>query len=153
MRPTLALFEDVFQNDAAVAAPLPARPRVAFVVHGAVTIAGRAYGDGEAWCGEDAIAPRAGAAGATVWRWELAAAGQMPESAPGLRSLPKLAVPLVITHPLVPRRHRWCSAGMRRDELERLSKDELIELVLRLQRPAKTSRTSVSVNIVVACLS
>jgi hypothetical protein len=94
MRPTLALFEDVFQNDAAVAAPLPARPRVAFVVHGAVAIAGRAYGDGEAWCGEDAIAPRAGAAGATVWRWELAAAGQMPESAPGLRSLPKLAVPL-----------------------------------------------------------
>ena len=28
---------------------------------------------------------------------------------------------------------------MQRDELERLSKDELIELVLRLQRPAKTS--------------
>ena len=36
----------------------------------------------------------------------------------------------------------WSSLGMRRDELERLSKDELIELVLRLQRPAKTSRTS-----------
>ena len=31
---------------------------------------------------------------------------------------------------------------MGRRELERLSKDELIELVLRLQRPAKTSRTS-----------
>src|SRR3954466_6641177 len=31
---------------------------------------------------------------------------------------------------------------MSRDELERLSKDELIDLVLRLQRPAKTSRTS-----------
>jgi transposase len=31
---------------------------------------------------------------------------------------------------------------MRRDELERLSKAELIELVLRLQRPAKTPRTS-----------
>ncbi len=31
---------------------------------------------------------------------------------------------------------------MGRSELERLSKDELIELVLRLQRPAKTSRTS-----------
>src|ERR1044071_8645863 len=31
---------------------------------------------------------------------------------------------------------------MSRDELERLSKDELIELVLRLQRPEKTSRTS-----------
>ncbi len=32
--------------------------------------------------------------------------------------------------------------GMGRSELERLSKDELIELVLRLQRPEKTSRTS-----------
>src|SRR5919199_3419359 len=31
---------------------------------------------------------------------------------------------------------------MQRDELERLSKEELIELVLRLQRPAKASRTS-----------
>jgi transposase len=31
---------------------------------------------------------------------------------------------------------------MSRDELERLSKGELIELVLRLQRPEKTSRTS-----------
>jgi len=31
---------------------------------------------------------------------------------------------------------------MGRSELERLSKDELIELVLRLQRPEKTSRTS-----------
>ncbi len=33
---------------------------------------------------------------------------------------------------------------MSRFDLERLSKDELIELVLRLQRPAKTSRTSSS---------
>jgi transposase len=31
---------------------------------------------------------------------------------------------------------------MQRDELERLSKAELIELVLRLQRPEKTPRTS-----------
>ena len=31
---------------------------------------------------------------------------------------------------------------MGRGELERLSKEELIELVLRLQRPQKTSRTS-----------
>src|SRR5919202_1693847 len=31
---------------------------------------------------------------------------------------------------------------MQRDELERLSKSELFELVLRLQRPEKTSRTS-----------
>jgi transposase len=31
---------------------------------------------------------------------------------------------------------------MGRGDLERLSKEELIELVLRLQRPEKTSRTS-----------
>ncbi len=31
---------------------------------------------------------------------------------------------------------------MSRSDLERLSKEELIELVLRLQRPEKTSRTS-----------
>ena len=31
---------------------------------------------------------------------------------------------------------------MSRGDLERLSKDELIELVLKLQRPAQTSRTS-----------
>jgi len=31
---------------------------------------------------------------------------------------------------------------MGRGELDRLSKEELIELVLRLQRPEKTSRTS-----------
>jgi hypothetical protein len=31
---------------------------------------------------------------------------------------------------------------MGRNDLERLSKEELIELVLRLQRPEKTSRTS-----------
>jgi transposase len=31
---------------------------------------------------------------------------------------------------------------MGRIDLERLSKEELIELVLKLQRPAKTSRTS-----------
>ena len=31
---------------------------------------------------------------------------------------------------------------MNRDDLERLSKEQLVELVLKLQRPAKTSRTS-----------
>lgn len=31
---------------------------------------------------------------------------------------------------------------MNRDDLQRLSKDDLIEIVLRLQRPDKTSRTS-----------
>ncbi|HSG37548.1 MAG TPA: IS66 family transposase, partial [Paracoccaceae bacterium] len=31
---------------------------------------------------------------------------------------------------------------MSRDDLEKLTKEELVELVLKLQRPAKTSRTS-----------
>jgi transposase len=31
---------------------------------------------------------------------------------------------------------------MNRDDLQRLSKEELIDLVLKLQRPEKTSRTS-----------
>ena len=31
---------------------------------------------------------------------------------------------------------------MQRSDLEKLSKDELVELVLKLQRPPKTSRTS-----------
>ena len=37
---------------------------------------------------------------------------------------------------------RCFNLGMQRGELERLSKAELVELVLRLQRPQKTSRTS-----------
>src|SRR5687768_2192393 len=37
---------------------------------------------------------------------------------------------------------RCFPACMGRSDLERLSKEELIELVLRLQRPQKTSRTS-----------
>lgn len=48
----------------------------------------------------------------------------------------------VTTHPLAADRHRRFSAQMQRNKLERLSKNELFELVLRLQRPAKTSRTS-----------
>jgi len=47
-----------------------------------------------------------------------------------------------ITHPLAAQVDRWFSALMGRSDLERLSKEELIELVLRLQRPEKTSRTS-----------
>src|ERR1700686_530844 len=47
----------------------------------------------------------------------------------------------VITHPL--RIGRVAdSIWMNRDDLQRLSKDDLIELVLRLQCPDKTSRTS-----------
>jgi len=43
-----------------------------FLVHGGVTIDGRALRDGEAWCGEDAATITAGGEGATCWRYEFA---------------------------------------------------------------------------------
>lgn len=42
-----------------------------FVVHGSISIAGRAYGDGEAWHGEGAMTLTPGKTGAVFWRWEL----------------------------------------------------------------------------------
>ena len=53
---------------------MPAMPRMVFVVHGAVTIDGRAFGDGETWFGEGPLAMTPGAAGVTCWRFELAPA-------------------------------------------------------------------------------
>ena len=73
MRPTLRLYEDVLANGAE--ASLPAQPRMIFVVHGSVAIADRNLGDGETFNGEAAIALKAGIAGATLWRFELAADG------------------------------------------------------------------------------
>src|SRR5262245_53659424 len=67
MAPLLRLIEDVLGNAADVA--WPAGARMIFVVHGSVTIARRTLGDGEAWHGEQEAALRAGAAGATLWRW------------------------------------------------------------------------------------
>jgi hypothetical protein len=73
MSAVLRLYEDVLANDCEVS--LPALPRMIFVVHGAVTIADRTLNDGEAWNGEGAVALKAGAPGATLWRWEMAAGG------------------------------------------------------------------------------
>jgi len=71
MAPVLALYEDVLADGAALA--LPAAARMIFLVHGGATIAGRALRDGEAWHGEGAATVHAGSAGATCWRFELAA--------------------------------------------------------------------------------
>jgi hypothetical protein len=71
MPPKLRLYEDVLANDCEM--PLPALPRMIFVVHGAVTIADRTLRDGEAWSGEGAVTLRSGREGATLWRWEMAA--------------------------------------------------------------------------------
>jgi hypothetical protein len=94
MAPTLALYEDVLANGAILA--LPALPRMIFLVHGGITIAERALTDGEAWQGEGAVTLTAGSAGATCWRFELAAApdGAGKRAITGVSSLLKLAARL-----------------------------------------------------------
>jgi hypothetical protein len=93
MAPVLRLTEDILADDSVVA--WPARPRMIFVVHGDVTIAGHTLGDGEAWHSENEVSLRAGAAGATLWRWELTSEAQGgSEPALGVASREKLAARL-----------------------------------------------------------
>ena len=70
MTPVLRLFEDVLSSDVAV--NLPALPRMMFVAHGSVVIGDRTLHDGEATGSEGIVALKAGSAGATLWRWEMA---------------------------------------------------------------------------------
>ena len=92
----LRLFEDTLSADGALEAPLPAMPRMVFVVHGGATVAGRALGDDEAWFGEGALAFAPGTAGVTCWRFELAPASAADGSARGrgVASREKLAIRL-----------------------------------------------------------
>src|SRR5215472_8479886 len=91
----LRLLEDTLSADGSLDAALPAMPRIVFVVHGAATIDGRTFGDGEAWFGEGPLAMTAGAAGVTCWRFELAPASSAGGAAGrGVVSREKLAVPL-----------------------------------------------------------
>jgi len=71
MRPILRLIEDILADGAAV--ELSPAPRMIFIVHGTVTIAGRSFGRGETWHGEAEASLHAGPEGATCWRFELAA--------------------------------------------------------------------------------
>ena len=71
MPPVLRLYDDVLSNGSG--ATLTARPRMIFVVHGSIAVAGRALQDGEAWSGEGAEALEAGSTGAALWRWDLVA--------------------------------------------------------------------------------
>jgi hypothetical protein len=96
MPAVLRLYEDTFSADAALDAGWPSMPRMVFIVHGSAMIAGRTYGDGEAWFGEGALALAPGKTGVTCWRFEFA-----PTSAPsgvarghGVISHKKLAVAL-----------------------------------------------------------
>ena len=63
MPAVLRLCEDTLSDGATLA--LPARARMIFVVHGAVTVAGQTFGDGETRHGEDAVTLVAGNAGVT----------------------------------------------------------------------------------------
>jgi hypothetical protein len=90
MPPVLALYEDVLANGATLA--LPAAARMIFLVHGGVAIADRTLRDGEAWHDEGAATITAGSAGATCWRYELAA--PRASAAAGVTSREKLAVAL-----------------------------------------------------------
>ena len=92
MPPVLALYEDVFSNEATLA--LPPLPRMIFVVHGGVTIADRTLSDGEAWHGEGAATLAAGTAGATCWRFELIPRVAIEDTAAGVNSREKLAARL-----------------------------------------------------------
>ena len=94
MQPVLRLYEDVLANDAEVS--LLALPRMIFVVHGALVLAGQTWGDGEAWSGETAVILKAGIGGATVWRWDLisSATGSGPTVGPGVASREKLSAEL-----------------------------------------------------------
>jgi hypothetical protein len=71
MHPVLRLYEDVLSNNARTA--LAAAARMVFVTHGSISTADRTVHDDEAWSGEGAVTLKAGAEGAALWRWELAA--------------------------------------------------------------------------------
>jgi hypothetical protein len=93
MPPVLRLYEDVLTNGAEI--PLPACPRMIFVVHGSVAAADHTLRDDEGLGSESAISVSGGPEGATVWRWELTTDGD--GSAPagaGVTSREKLSARL-----------------------------------------------------------
>jgi hypothetical protein len=92
MPAVLALYEDILSNGAAL--DLPPLPRMIFVVHGSVTIADRVCSDGEAWHDQCVLTMRAGDAGATCWRWDLASHVVAERTVAGVASRTKLAAPL-----------------------------------------------------------
>jgi hypothetical protein len=87
----LRLTEDILANGSDAA--LPAVPRMIFVAHGAVTITDRDFKADEAYSGEGAVTIKAGPEGATLWRWELAAAGG-GAAVPGIVTREKLTASL-----------------------------------------------------------
>jgi len=95
MQSLLRLFEDTI-GGSVTEVKLKPLPRMIFVVHGAATIDGRTFADGEAWhgSGEAVLAP--GKDGVTLWRYELAPPGGGGSAAagPGIVSREKLTAVL-----------------------------------------------------------
>ena len=116
MNPILRLVEDVFSDGAEMT--LRAEPRMIFVLHGAISVAGRPIIDGEAWHGDGAAEIVAGPDGAMCWRYELSQSpGDDVVIANGVASRTKLAAPLESLaggRSAVSRRQRRLSAGRRR---------------------------------------
>ncbi len=93
MIPMLRLYEDVLSNGAE--ASFPARPRMIFVVHGAIAIADRELRDGNTFDAADAVAIKAGNDGATLWRWDFAASeANAAAPATGIETREKLSARL-----------------------------------------------------------
>jgi hypothetical protein len=93
MNPILRLVEDVFSDGAELT--LAAEPRMIFVLHGAIAVAGKSFIDGEAYSGEGTTNIVAGPGGAMCWRYELSSsAGDEAAVGNGVASRTKLAAPL-----------------------------------------------------------
>jgi hypothetical protein len=94
MHPVLRLYEDTLSDAAPV--DLPACARMIFVVHGEVTIGGRAVSNENAEYGQGPLSLIAGKQGATVWRWELVPqdSGDAAVIGPGIASRHKMSAPL-----------------------------------------------------------
>jgi hypothetical protein len=93
MNPILRLVEDIFSDGAVMT--LGPEPRMIFVLHGALAVAGRSVIDGETWHGDGAAKIVAGPGGAMCWRYELSqsTSGGIA-TANGVASRTKLAAPL-----------------------------------------------------------
>ena len=100
MPPGLRLYEDVLSSEAPEVG-LPALAPMIFIVHRALTIDGRKFGDGEAWQGEAETWLEPGSDGVTAWRFELvgADAGDGAITGAGVRSQSKLAASLASLPP------------------------------------------------------
>ena len=92
MAPMLRLYEDVLANDAELS--LSGRPRMIYVVHGAITLGDQNLQEDAAFGSERAVTCKADRAGATLWRWELADGDATAASGDGVVSREKLSARL-----------------------------------------------------------